>query len=51
MDLLVIAVCAVLGGAEGWEDSAEDGKAQADWVADLLALPQGIPGHDTLRRV
>src|SRR4029453_9674060 len=44
------AVCSVMGGAEGWEDSEEYGKAQAEWFADLLDLPHGIPGHDTLRR-
>jgi predicted transposase YbfD/YdcC len=51
MDILVIAVCAVIGGAEGWEDIEEYGKAQAEWFADLLDLPHGIPGHDTFRRV
>ena len=51
MDILVIAVCAVISGAEGWEDIEEYGKAQADWFADLLDLPHGIPGHDTFRRV
>lgn len=51
MDILVIAVCAVIGGAEGWEDIEEYGKAQAEWLADLLDLPHGIPGHDTFRRV
>src|SRR2546430_17612836 len=50
MDILVIAVCAVISGAEGWEDIEEYGKAQADWFADLLDLPHGIPGHDTFRR-
>src|SRR5262245_11222381 len=51
MDILIIAVCAVIGGAEGWEDIEEYGKAQAAWFADLLDLPHGIPGHDTFRRV
>ena len=51
MDILVIAVCAVISGAEGWEDIEEYGKAQADWFAALLDLPHGIPGHDTFRRV
>lgn len=51
MDILVIAVCAVIGGAEGWEDIEEYGTAQAEWFADLLELPHGIPGHDTFRRV
>jgi len=51
MDILIIAVCAVIGGAEGWEDIEEYGKAQAEWFAELLDLPHGIPGHDTFRRV
>jgi hypothetical protein len=51
MDILIIAVCAVISGAEGWEDIEEYGKAQAEWFADLLDLPYGIPGHDTFRRV
>ena len=49
--LLVIAVCAVICGADGWEDIEEYGKAQADWFAEVLDLPHGIPGHDTFRRV
>jgi DDE_Tnp_1-associated len=51
MDILIMAVCAVIRGAEGWEDIEEYGKAQAEWFADLLDLPHGIPGHDTFRRV
>src|SRR2546428_6676794 len=50
MDILVIAVCAVISGAEGWEDMEEYGKANAEWLGDLLDLPHGIPGHDTFRR-
>jgi predicted transposase YbfD/YdcC len=51
MDILIIAVCAVISGAEGWEDIEEYGQSQAEWFADILALPHGIPGHDTFRRV
>jgi hypothetical protein len=51
MDILVIAVCAVMCGAEGWEDMEDDGKSQTEWFADLLDFPHGIPGHDTFRRV
>src|SRR5712664_369743 len=51
MDILLIAVCAVIGGAEGWEDIEEYGMAHAKWFADILDLPYGIPGHDTFRRV
>ena len=51
IDILFIAVCAVIGGAEGWEDIEEYGKSQFEWFAQLLDLPHGIPGHDTFRRV
>jgi predicted transposase YbfD/YdcC len=51
MDILIIAVCAVISGAEGWEDIEEYGKAQKEWFAEILDLPHGIPGHDTFRRV
>jgi predicted transposase YbfD/YdcC len=51
IDILVIAVCEVICGAEGWEDIEEYGKAQAEWFAQVLELPHGIPGHDTFRRV
>jgi len=51
MDILVLAVCAVIRGAEGWEDIEEYGTAHAEWLGELLDLPHGIPGHDPLRRV
>ena len=51
LDILVIAVCAVICGAEGWEDIEDYGNAQAAWFAEVLDLPHGIPGHDTFRRV
>jgi predicted transposase YbfD/YdcC len=50
-DILVIAVCAVICGAEGWEDIEEYGKAQAVWFKQVLELPHGIPCDDTFRRV
>jgi predicted transposase YbfD/YdcC len=51
MDILVMAVCAVLSGAEGGEDIAEDGEATAEWLKARLALPQGLPGPAPCRRV
>ena len=49
--MLVLAVCAVMCRADGWEDLEEYGKAQADWCAEVVDFPHGIPGHDTFRRV
>jgi len=51
IDILVIAICAVICGAEGWEDIEEYGQAQAEWFGQFLDLPHGIPCHDTFRRV
>ena len=50
-DSFVIALCAVISGAESWEDMAEDGQAQAEWCKQCLDLPHGMPSHDPLRRV
>jgi hypothetical protein len=51
MDIFVIAIYAVLCGAEGWEDIEEYGHAQAGWFKQVLDMPHGIPSHDTFRRV
>lgn len=51
LDILVIAMCATICGAEGWEDFSEFGKAKQDWFESFLDLPNGIPSPDTFRRV
>jgi len=51
LDILVMAICAGLCGAEGWEDIEEYGHAQAEWFKQVLDMPHGIPSHDTFRRV
>src|SRR5438270_1228669 len=51
LDILVIAVCAVLGEAESFEDIALYGRCKRDWLGGFLELRNGIPSHDTSRRV
>src|SRR3954465_12154841 len=51
IDILVIAVCAVIACAESWEDIALYGRSKQAWLETFLALPNGIPSHDTFRRV
>src|SRR3954466_5443694 len=51
IDILVIAVCAVIACAKSWEDIALYGRSKQAWLATFLALPNGIPSHDTFRRV
>jgi predicted transposase YbfD/YdcC len=50
-DLLTIALCAVLCGANTWEQIAAYGVAKRDWFARFLPLPNGIHSHDTFYRV
>jgi predicted transposase YbfD/YdcC len=40
-----------LGGASSWDDIALFGETKQDWFASILALPHGIPSHDTFHRV
>jgi predicted transposase YbfD/YdcC len=51
IDILVITLCAVISGAEGWEDIAEYGRAKQEWLSGFLSLPNGIPSEDTFGRV
>jgi predicted transposase YbfD/YdcC len=51
IDIITIAICAVVAGAEGWVDIADFGEAKQDWFRTFLALPNGIPSHDTFGRV
>jgi predicted transposase YbfD/YdcC len=50
-DILVIAILAIIGGAQGWEDIENYGISKQTWLKDFLALPNGIPSDDTFRRV
>src|SRR5262245_14626356 len=50
-DILTIALCAVVAGAEGWEQVAEYGRSKEGFFRRFLELPNGIPSHDTFGRV
>ena len=51
LDIVVIAVCAVIACAESFEDMALYGRSKFSWLQQFLPLPNGIPSHDTFRRV
>jgi predicted transposase YbfD/YdcC len=51
VDILVIAICAIICGAEGWVDIELYGNSKLTWLKTFLALPHGIPSHDTFGRV
>jgi predicted transposase YbfD/YdcC len=51
LDIVAIAICAVVAGADTWDDIEDFGKAKHDWLKTFLDLPNGIPCHDTYRRL
>jgi predicted transposase YbfD/YdcC len=51
MDIMVLAICAVICGADGWSDVALFGRSKFKWFKTFLELPHGIPSHDTFGRV
>jgi predicted transposase YbfD/YdcC len=51
LDILILAVCATLGNANGWADIERFGNAKLDFFRTFLDLPNGIPSHDTFGRV
>lgn len=51
LDIVAIAICAVICGADSWVDIEAYGEAKQDWLRQFLLLPSGIPSHDTFARV
>ncbi|HEX5503696.1 MAG TPA: ISAs1 family transposase [Thermomicrobiales bacterium] len=51
VDILTIGLCAVICGADGWTAMEAFGRAKEPWLRAFLALPHGIPSHDTFGRV
>jgi predicted transposase YbfD/YdcC len=50
-DIIIVAICGVICGAEGWVEIEEFGKAKEAFFRHWLELPNGIPSHDTFGRV
>lgn len=51
IDIITIAICGVICGADNWVDIENYGKAKEEWLREFLELPHGIPSHDTFGRV
>lgn len=51
MDIIVLTICAVISGAEGWEDIADFGRNQLDWLRRYIPLKNGVPSHDCIAYV
>lgn len=51
LDILVVGLCSVITGGEGFGDMERFGQLRLDWLKAFLELPNGIPSHDTFNRV
>jgi len=51
IDIITIAICAVICGADTWLDIESYGRAKQEWLKKFLELPNGIPSHDTFARL
>lgn len=51
IDIITIAICGLISGADGWVEIEAYGNAKLLWFSQFLELPNGIPSHDTFGRV
>ena len=51
LDIITIAICAVIGNADTWPDIVTFAKSHYTWLKRFLPLTNGIPSHDTFERV
>ena len=51
LDIFVIAICAIICGANGWVEIALFGESKKEWFKTFLELPYGIPSHDVFTEV
>jgi hypothetical protein len=51
MDILLLAISAVISGSEGWEDIEKFGHIKLDWLYQYSSFEVGIPRHDNITRV
>ena len=51
IDVIFVAICAVVAGADTYEQIENFGKKRKRWLDKFLELPHGIPSHDTFGRI
>lgn len=51
LDIIALALCGVISGAQNWEEIEDFGNIHKKWFGSFLELPNGIPSHDTISRV
>jgi predicted transposase YbfD/YdcC len=51
IDIVIMAICAVIGNCDDWPDIAQFAQQREKWFRRFLKLPEGVPAHDTFERV
>lgn len=51
LDIVTIAICAIISGADTWVEIEEFGNAKLEWFRQFMELPNAIPSHDTFGNV
>jgi DDE_Tnp_1-associated len=51
IDIITIAICGMICGANNWVAMEQYGNSKQEWLKQFLELPNGIPSHDTIARV
>jgi predicted transposase YbfD/YdcC len=51
MDIVILVICAVISGADGWEAIEEFGKEKLDWLRRFAPFANGVPSHDCIANV
>ena len=51
VDILFLSLCGMISGADGFSELEEFGKARLDWLRQFVPLSEGVPSHDTIRRI
>jgi hypothetical protein len=50
-DIMLLTVCAVVSGADGWEAIEEFGREKLDWLGQFAPFKNGVPSHDCIANV
>jgi DDE_Tnp_1-associated/EF hand len=51
LNLVVIAICGTIAGADDWEEIVQFARDRREWLSRFLDLSKGVPSHDTFGRV
>lgn len=51
LDIIAIAICAVIAGSDNWQQVHAFTQARENWLRTFIGLPNGVPSHDTFERV